>query len=369
MLITQVNEVWGNLVTDIRSSIHHDASSSSTPQVSEVVVEPASKTALPPALTGTRHHINCASAGIVSYYAAAPDCTSHGLQPDPPLLLIHSVSAAASAYEVKPLYEFFQRQRPVYAIDLPGFGFSERGDIEYSPRIMTDAIHALVAEIASRHGAVRIDAMALSLSSEFLARAAMETPQSFRSLALISPTGFESRHRHDGNPESSRELKAMSWLLSFKPIGKALFNILSRPKIIRYFLERTWGSRHIDEGLWRYSTFTAAQSGARHAPLRFVALALFSADISRVYEALKIPVWLSHGVRGDFTVYRGVELIEKRKNWRISVFQTGAMPHFEMQQHFISVYKLFLRQQALRCRLPQRPEPGTSRTGETPLSI
>lgn len=355
-------------MTDIRSGIRHDALSSATSQVSAIVAEPDSKVTLPPALTGTQRYINCSSAGIVSYYTAGPASFSGGLQSDPPLLLIHSVNAAASAYEMKPLYDFFRRQRPVYAIDLPGFGFSERSDVEYSPQIMINAIHTLVAEIASRHGTMPIDAMALSLSSEFLARAALETPQSFRSLALISPTGLESRHRHDGTPESSRELKAMSWLLSFKPIGKALFNILSRPKIIRYFLERTWGSRHIDEGLWRYSTFTAAQSGARHAPLRFVALALFSADISRVYEALKIPVWLSHGVRGDFTVYRGVELIEKRKNWRISVFQTGAMPHFEMQQHFISVYKLFLRQQALRCRLPQRPEPGTSRTGETHLS-
>ena len=38
-----------------------------------------------------------------------------------PLLLLHSINASASAYEVKPLFEHYRQQRPVYAPDLPGF--------------------------------------------------------------------------------------------------------------------------------------------------------------------------------------------------------------------------------------------------------
>lgn len=341
----------GHLMTDVRSCIHHDELRLATAWLARSRANPVGKAGLPPALTGTRRHVNCASTGIVSYYTAGPDSLVDGAEADPPLLLIHSVSAAASAYEMKPLYEYFRTRRPVYAIDLPGFGFSERDDIEYSPSIMTNAIHVLVAEIASRHGAVQIDAMALSLSSEFLARAVAEAPKAFRSLALISPTSFGTQHRrHDCKPESSRELKFMRWLVSFRPLGQVLFSALSRPRTIRYVSERTWGSRRIDEGLWHYSTFTAAQPGARYAPLRFVALALLSEDISCVYEALELPVWMSRGVRGHFTVYRGEKPIEKRRNWHINVFQTGAMPHFEMRQHFISAYKLFLRQHALRVR-------------------
>ena len=67
--------------------------------------------------------------------------------PRRPLLLLHSINAAASAYEMKPLFEHYSRERPVYALDFPGYGLSDRSARDYTPRLMTDAIHAL----AGRH--------------------------------------------------------------------------------------------------------------------------------------------------------------------------------------------------------------------------
>ncbi|MEO6063559.1 MAG: alpha/beta hydrolase, partial [Thermoflexales bacterium] len=55
------------------------------------------------------------SAGEVAYYAG-PSGPKGAL----PMFLIHSVNAAASAYEMKPLYDRFAGTRPVAAIDLPG---------------------------------------------------------------------------------------------------------------------------------------------------------------------------------------------------------------------------------------------------------
>jgi hypothetical protein len=63
---------------------------------------------------------------------------------------------------------------------------------------------------------------------------------------------------------------------------------------------------------------------------------MFSADIHNVYEQLTMPVWLCHGVRGDFTDYRSKTLVQDRPNWRISVFPTGALPHFEVPAEFFA---------------------------------
>jgi len=257
----------------------------------------------------------------------------------PPLLLVHSVNAAASAAEVRPLVERYRATRTVFALDLPGFGLSERSDRAYTPRLMTDALHVAVETIQARTGSrAPVDALALSLSCEFLARAAVERPEDFRTAALVSPTGFAGRRARRGPPGSTL---AMPWLyraLREPGWGGWLFRGLVRPSVVRYFLRRTFGRRDIDEELWRYCVESAHQPGAEYAPLHFLSGGLFSADIHTVYESLTTPVWMSHGVRGDFTDYRQTTLVENRPNWRISVFQTGALPYFEEPARFCAVY-------------------------------
>lgn len=287
---------------------------------------------LEPALKAERFTFE--SAGYVTHCYVAGE--------GPPLLLIHSVNAAASAAEVRPLFEHFQRTRTVFALDLPGFGFSDRSDRAYTPRVMTDAVHAAVKLIQQRLGTGTVDALAVSLSSEFLARAATEAPQHFRRIALVSPTGIARKDQRRGAPGSTL---AMPWLLKIlrgPGWGGAIFRGLTRPGVIRFFLNKTWGSKDIDEPMWRYAVATAQQAGAEHAPLQFIAGGLFSRDIQNIYEQLSMPVWLSHGVRGDFTDYAQKSLVASRANWRITVFPTGAMPYFEVAPAFCDEFQSFL---------------------------
>jgi pimeloyl-ACP methyl ester carboxylesterase len=287
---------------------------------------------LPAALSGERVELDTV-AGRLSVYVAG-----HG----PALLLVHSVNAAASAAEVAPLHDRYRASRTVFSVDLPGYGFSERRDRAYTPRLMTDALLALRPLVRERCGPAPIDALALSLSSEFLARAAVEAPDDWRTLALVSPTGFNGLSERRGAPGSTRAVPGLLPVLRGPGWGGALFRGLTRPGVIRYFLERTWGAKQIDEALWRYDVLTARQPGAEHAPLYFLSGALFSADIHDVYTALRQPVWMSQGVRGDFTDYRGRRVVEGRPNWRFTTFPTGALPHFEVPEVFAKEYDAFL---------------------------
>jgi pimeloyl-ACP methyl ester carboxylesterase len=289
---------------------------------------------LPHAVSGERFEFD-SSAGRLSAYVAGEGV---------PLLLIHSINASGSAAEMRPLHEHYRATRLVYSIDLPGFGFSERSDRNYTPRLMTDAIHAVVAQIRLRCGPRPIDALALSLSSEFLARAAAEMPAAYRSIALVSPTGFSGSRSWRGPAGSTRRIPWLYQVLRGPGAGwgGAVFRGLTRPGVIRYFLRRTWGSKDIDEALWRYDVLSTRCSGAEHAPLHFLAAGLFSADIHTVYEQLELPVWMSHGVRGDFTDYRGKAIVEARPNWRFHVFPTGALPYFEVPERFCAAYDEFL---------------------------
>ena len=264
------------------------------------------------------------------------------------MLLVHSVNAAASAAEVQPVFDFLRQHRTVYAIDLPGFGHSERADRLYTPRVMTDALADLVQAIRAQHGQAPIDAMAVSLSCEFLARAAAEQPDHFRTLTLVSPTGMSGLRARQAAAGSTYGQRWLLAALKGPGWGGLLFQGLTRPGVIRYFLNKTWGAPDIDEAMYRYAVWTARQPGAQHAPLSFLSAHLFSADITTIYEQLTQPVWMSHGVRGDFVDYRGKQRFAGRAHWRFSVYESGALPYFEHPQAFAQTMLAFLQEPQTR---------------------
>lgn len=260
----------------------------------------------------------------------------------PPLLLVHSINAAAGAHEMRPLVERFAATHTVYTPDLPGFGASTRGPQPYSPRLYTDSLLALAEAVAARHGGAPLPALALSLGCEFLARAAVEAPGRFSRLALVSPTGLMGHKPRRGPAGATREVPGLHAALAGPGWGGALFRQLTRPGVVRYFLRRTWGSEQIDETLWADAVAAARAPGAEHAPLAFLSARLFSADVLALYEALALPVWASHGTRGDFTDYRGRAFLDGRANWHWTVYPGGAMPYFEHRQDFGDALARFL---------------------------
>ncbi len=289
---------------------------------------------LVPAVSGQRLEIACA-AGRVSYYVDGSG---------PPMLLVHSINAAAAVAEVKPVFDHYKATHTVFALDLPGYGFSERSDRAYTPALMIDAILALLELIEARCGVRAVDVLGFSLSCEFVARIAVTHPARVRSLALVSPTGFSGLKSRRGPTGSTYALPWLHRALTGPGWGRGLFRSLTRPGVIRYFLKKTWGGTQIDEGLWAYCVLTTQQDGGEHAPLCFLSAQMFSADIHTVYEAVRQPVWVSHGVRGDFTDYRGLALVQGKPNWQISVFQTGAIPYFEVPNEYFAASDRFLAQ-------------------------
>ncbi|MBA9061959.1 pimeloyl-ACP methyl ester carboxylesterase [Methylobacterium fujisawaense] len=290
---------------------------------------------LPPALPGRHERLRTRRAGEISLYGSTE---AEGV----PLLLIHSINAAANAYEVRPLYLRYRGTRPVYALDLPGFGFSERSRRRYTPRLMVEAIHAAVDEIRHRHGGWAIDALAVSLSASYLARASLERSDAYRSLALISPTGFDGRLSGYGPPDGDRGRDWLRDALDRPPLGRPLFDALVTRPSMRFFLQKTFGSSDIDEGLLAYEYASAHQPGAEHAPWCFIAGHLFPTDATRLYERLRLPVWMVHGTRGDFVDYRLAPRVADRPNWRVETLPTGAFPHFEQPAAVAAGYDAFL---------------------------
>src|SRR5690606_34858556 len=169
--------------------------------------------------------------------------------PGRPLVLIHSINAAASAYEMRPIFEHYRTRRPVFALDLPGFGFSDRSDTHYSPRVYADSIRDFLDEVPGEAP----DVIALSLGSEFASWAALEEPDRIHSLTMISPSGFTPREQKGSSQRAgeSRTGDRVYEILSHPLWSQAFYDLLTTRAGIRYYLKKSFVGP-LDEGLVDY---------------------------------------------------------------------------------------------------------------------
>lgn len=276
---------------------------------------PAAGAALADALSAPRFDLAAGDGCSVAYYA---DTSGQGR----PLVLIHSINAAASSFEMKPLLDAFRGRRPVYSLDLPGFGHSDRSDRPYTPEFYAQAIRGLLQEVVRRPA----DLVALSLSGELAARAAALVPDLVASLTLISPTGF-GRQALPSPKIAGFAHRALSlpWL------GRALFALVASRPSIRHFLGRSLLGEP-PQAMLDYAYLSAHQPGAWHAPLTFLSTRLFTPNaIDVLYGRLtRIPVL----VIADQDPYIGFErlagFVAVRPNWhRIDLAPHKGLPHWE----------------------------------------
>jgi pimeloyl-ACP methyl ester carboxylesterase len=236
-----------------------------------------------------------------------------------PLVLLHSINAAASAYEMRPFFAYYRGERPVYALDLPGFGFSERSKRNYSPELyaaaILDFLEAVVKEPA--------DVVALSLSSEFLALAALVKPELFHSLTFISPTGL------DKDANDLQEAKLLR-LLSNPLWSQPLYDLLVSKLSLRFFLKQLFAGE-VDKDLIEYAYESSHQKGARFAPLAFVSGNLFTADIAEAgYTRLSTPCLVLFDQDPNTNFDKLADVLSQNSHWRArKIPKTRGLAHWE----------------------------------------
>ena len=115
--------------------------------------------------------------------------TKHGS--GKPLLLIHDLTAASSAYEWNQMIQLLKEQYTVYAIDLLGCGRSEKPNLTYTNYLYVQMISDFVkSEIGHRTNVV-----ASGDSSAIAIMACNNNPELFDQIMLINPESLASCSR------------------------------------------------------------------------------------------------------------------------------------------------------------------------------
>jgi pimeloyl-ACP methyl ester carboxylesterase len=298
---------------------------SNTKRVLEAVGDAASRLShaapLHPAIDAEQKEMTTHGGQSLAYYV---DRKQHG---ERPLVLIHSVNAAASSYEMRPLFERFRATRPTYALDLPGFGRSGRDSRPYTIDLYVEAVRELLARVKERDG--EADVVALSLGGEFAARVAATHKDLVHTLTLVSPTGFGRASRQRSSFEPVKKV------IREPAVSRLLFELVASRPSIAYFLRKSFVGAP-DPGLVSYAHATSHQPGAYRAPMAFLTGALFSENVREtVYARVAVPTLVVHDRDGYATFDALPAFAAAHENWKVQrVAPTKGMPQFEQLSAF-----------------------------------
>jgi pimeloyl-ACP methyl ester carboxylesterase len=243
-----------------------------------------------------------------------------------PVVFLHSINAVASAHEMRPLVQRFQREtnRPLYALEWLGFGHSDRPDTDYTPRLLEEQLEHFLERVVNAPGGA--DVIALSLGASYAAEVARRRPELVHSLVAIEPSGLGDEPQEIG--------RAWSRLLFTLPgVQKAFYDRLTTPDRLYDFARQNLFTPEfgVPEDFVQFGAETARVEGAARPLDDFLGGRLFPEHAEDAFLHLRQPLLVLYGSVKDRRMesYEDLPALAERPNVEALALPTGALPHWE----------------------------------------
>ncbi|HYE14770.1 MAG TPA: alpha/beta fold hydrolase [Pyrinomonadaceae bacterium] len=269
--------------------------------------------------------------GQIFYRHAGPEGT-------PPVLFVHGIGAGARSFMWRRNFEPISRDLRAYAIDLLGFGYSDKPPTApYSSDLYVELISDFLRERVGRPAAI----VAHTLSAAFAVRVADESPELVSSLVLVSPTGASSLSARPGMAGA-----AFYGLLHSPVLGTSFYNAVTSERSIRDYARKQlfYQKRFATPRLVAHYYAVSHLPGAQHAATAFIS-GYMNTDIREAFARLRQPVTIAWG-RQDTTnpIEQAGLLLGLNPRARLEVFdRCRLMPQEEHAERFNSLLRETLR--------------------------
>lgn len=258
-----------------------------------------------------------------------------------PLVLLHSFNAAASSYEMKPIFEHAAAatDRPIYALDWFGFGLSDRPPVRYRPALFQRQLRRFLSEYLNEPA----DIVALSLGAAYAAVIAAEAPFLVRKAVLIAPTGLSA------SEGPSFVQQALFGLADGAGAFELFFYRLARRETLRrFYADQVFSDgAEVPHGLVNYAFLTTNVRGAHHAPRRFLDGTLFiPMQVQNAYATVRRPTLIVAPEQDDEFIqsFEALPHVAASNGAYIQfhTLPTGLLPHWETPEAFFDLLDDFL---------------------------
>ena len=252
-----------------------------------------------------------------------------GAEDAPPVLFIHGIGAGTRSFMWRRNFEPLAREFRVYAVDLLGFGYSDKpSNVPYSADLYVELIADFIRDVVGRPAHV----VASSLSAAFAVRVADERPERIASLALVSPTGVGKLSARPDLPGA-----AFYGLLHSPVLGASFYNALTSERGIRDYARKAlfYDKRFATPRLIAHYYAVSHLPGAQYAVTAFLS-GYLNTDIRDPFTRLTHPITLVWG-RQDETnpVEQAATLLRLNPRARVEVFdRCRMMPQEEHAERF-----------------------------------
>jgi len=208
-----------------------------------------------------------------------------------PLLFIHGFGPGMSSHEWRKNFETLAEQFRVYAIDLLGYGMSDRPVIDYTAETYIDLIGDFIREVIDKPTLV----VAHGLACAYVIAGAYRRPQLFERLVLVTPSTTMLQETVPGPINAVQK-----FVLRSPIIGRFIYNLLTRRSAIRAFYSRRG---YYNAGLITDQLVENALASAHQPHSRFPDASLFSKylnldvheDLARLQQRV-VGVWGREGM-------------------------------------------------------------------------
>lgn len=252
-----------------------------------------------------------------------------------PVLLLHGIYPGASSLEWRHVVPALAQGYSVVAVDLLGFGHSDRPAARYTPGLYQALFGDLLARVVREPCAV----VASGLSAAQLVALAGRDPRHIASMTLVAPTGVA--YMRDAVPSAGATTRL---LLGAPIVGKTVYNRLTSPTKMRRHLEHVYvDDRMVTPALVQHYVRMARQPGGKHAIAALLSGKL-NVDVRAALRRVRQPTLL---LWGDLARLNSVEhahafrVIKHDLEWSL-VQDAGDRPHDERPAEFNAALLSFI---------------------------
>lgn len=151
-----------------------------------------------------------------------------------PILCIHSLKNGASSFEYHKIIKTLSNNYTVYAIDLLGYGKSEKPKLTFTSYMYLQLINDFLDDVIREEA----DIITSGKSNSFITMLSLQNPKYINKLIFINPADLTSLTKSPTN----RSI-ALKYLLESPILGTLIYNILNSKACIKNQLNKSYYSK------------------------------------------------------------------------------------------------------------------------------